>query len=603
MLKPYKIMQRLYILLVWLPFASLLAQEPYTDYIGAGHNKGIIVTSSSDDERESFFQQGSGDKTISGKGLNAKYNEASRFLYQATFGPTEKSAQSAIDLGFEGWIEQQKTIPPSNVLMQADSFAKVLYNFYIAAGEDPDDVSDQPGWQHFRYAWWNSAINGKDQLRQRMAYTLSQIFVISDQTDLGGYARGMASYHDMLAKNAFGNYRDLLLDVTLHPCMGFYLSHLNNPKEIPEENIHPDQNYAREIMQLFSIGLYELNEDGSRKVDANGNNIPTYDNEDIAELAKVFTGLGIGTPLDSMDLYFGRGLYGSDNTKPMKMYEEWHQLGEKKLIQNITIPDGQDGMKDIEDAIDMLFNHPNTPPFICRQLIQRFVTSNPSPEYIARVVSVFKNDGSGERGNLYAVLKAILLDEEARSCNYVQNNASGKMSEPVLRYSNFLRTFPVSGSSKYFFNHAYNFQQATYQHPYSAQSVFNFYPPDYSPNGVINDMGLVAPEFKLLNSLTVLDFANVVFGWTYYEYSMNNWENDYFYSASNASKLFESAHDDNVLVNHIDQLFMHGSMSPEVRNTIKTAIKDIDPTLEGAKNKINMALYLALISPDFIIKK
>jgi uncharacterized protein (DUF1800 family) len=480
---------------------------------------------------------------------------------------------------------------------------RILYDFYIAAGKDPEDVQSEPGWQHFRYGWWNSAIYGKDQLRQRMAYALSQIFVISDETDLGGHARGMAAYHDMLAKHAFGNFRDLLLEVTLNPCMGFYLSHLNNPKEIPEENIHPDQNYAREIMQLFTIGLYELNDDGSRKTDSSGNYIPTYNNTDIAEMAKVFTGLGIGTPIDSMELFFGRGLYGSDITQPMKMYEEWHQTGEKKLINNTLIPDGQDGLKDIEDAIDMLFNHPNTPPFICRQLIQRFVTSNPSQDYIARIVSVFKNDGSGVRGNLFAVVKAVLLDVEARECASLTEDTFGKMSEPVLRYTNFLKALGVVGKSKYFFNHAYNLQNSTFQHPYSAKNVFNFYQPDYSPNGKINDAGLVAPEFKLLNSLTTLYYPNLVYGWTYYEYSINNWEDNYYYSSTNASKFFESAHDDEVLINQIDIVFTHGNMSQETRNLIKEAIKEIVPTLDGAKNKINMALYLTLISPDFIIKK
>jgi uncharacterized protein (DUF1800 family) len=596
-------MRRFYSFLIFLYFTGLHAQQPYNDYIGAGHNKGIIVTTSSDEERADFYQQGSGDKTIAGSGLNGKLNEASRFLSQSSFGYTETEAQRVVALGIDKWIDEQRSLPSSQVLMQADSFVKVLYDFYIAAGEDPEDLATVPGWQHFRYGWWNSAVNGKDQLRQRVAYALSQIFVISDETDLGGQARGMAAYHDMLAKHAFGNFRDLLFEVSLNPCMGFYLSHLNNPREIPEENIHPDQNYAREIMQLFTIGLYELNDDGTRKLDGNGNYIPTYNNEDIAEMAKVFTGLGIGTPLDSMDLFFGRGLYGSDVTQPMKMYEDWHQLGQKKLLGNTVIPAGQDGIKDIEDAIDLLFNHDNTPPFICRQLIQRLVTSNPSPEYIAKVVGKFKNDGNGVRGNLFAVIKAILLDEEARACASITDDKFGKMTEPILRYTSFLKALGVIGKTKYFFNHAYDFQRGTFQHPYSAQSVFNFYPPDFSPTGKINDADLVAPEFKLLNSITALYYPNLVYGWTYYEYSINNWENNYFYSSTNASKFFESAHDDEVLINQIDIIFTHGTMSKETRAIIKEAIKDMVPTLDGARNKINMALYLTLISPDYIIQK
>ncbi len=586
-----------------LGFHAFLFAQPYTDYIGAGHSKGILTSSSSEQERENFYHKASADNTISGSGLIGRLDEASRFLYQATFGYTEKEAKDVIALGIENWIDNQKTIAPSKVAIETDSFYKVIYNYLLAQGEDSMDLSSNPDLRHFRYAWWNAAIHGKDQLRQRMAYALSQIFVLSDNSDLGGQARGLAAYHEILAKHAFGNYRNLLLDVSLNPCMGFYLSHLNNPREIPEENIHPDQNYAREIMQLFSIGLYMLNQDGSRILDSNGKPIPTYNNEDIAEMAKVFTGLGIGTALPEMDLYFGRGIYGSDLTKPMKMYEEWHQEGEKKLINNITIPSGQSGIEDIENAIDMLFNHPNTGPFICKQLIQRMVTSNPSPAYISRVVSAFNNNGSGVRGDLFAVSKAILMDEEARNCAYLSEDKSGKMIEPVLRYSNFLKAVGLTGKSKYFFNHAYDFQNATNQHAYSAPSVFNFYTQDFSTSGPIADNGLVAPEFKLLNTLTAINYPNLAYVWNYYEYSYYNWDGDDFFLHTNASKFFENAHDDEALVNHLDLIFTHGNMSEELRAIIKEAIKDIEPTLDGAKNKINMAIYLTLISPDYLIKK
>ena len=593
----------MYTFIFFLTF-SFAAAQPYTDYIGAGHSKGIVVTSSDEDERTFVYDSATGDKTIDGSGLNGKRAEMSRLLSQAAFGHTIGDIDASVALGMEGWIDDQFEIARAQYLTTTDSFAQVLYDFYIAQGEDPNDVSSNPNNQHFRYSWWNNAVYGKDQLRQRVAYALSQILVISDQTDLGGQARGLASYYDLLSRHAFGNYKDLLLEMTLHPCMGFYLSHLNNPKTIPEYNINPDQNFAREVMQLFTIGLYELNTDGTRKKDGNGNDIATYTNNDIVEMAKVFTGLGFGASLEGMNPpEFGNNIYGADLTQPMRMYEDWHQQGEKKLISGITIPDGQLGLKDIEDAIDMLFNHPNTGPFITRLLIQRLVTSNPSHAYIGRVATVFNDDGNGVRGNLKAVIKAILMDEEARSCESMTEPSFGKMHEPVLRHTQFLKAVGVDSPSKYFFNNGYGFQVNTFQHPLSSPSVFNFYSPDHVPTGELSDANLVAPEFQILNSLTSLNYANLVFIWNYYEYTVDNWEDEYFRSPTNASGFFESAQDDEVLINQIDMLFTNGSMSEETRDIIRESIGWIPPTLNGAREKINMALYLTLISPDYIIKK
>lgn len=598
-------MKSIAILVVTLCFHYILQSQPYSDYIGAGHNKGIVITSSSSQSKPYFHQLASGEQTINGSGLIGKKVEMARFLNQASFGYSEKELERATEIGIEEWINKQESIPQTKLIIMADSFAKVLYKFYIDQGEDPDDLSDNISWQHFRYAWWNTAVNGKDQLRQRMAYALSQILVISDDGEIGSFAESMCTYADILGKHAFGNYRDLLMEVTTSTAMGSYLSHLNNPREIPEENIHPDQNYAREIMQLFTIGLYELNNDGSRKKDNEGKDIPTYDNEDIAELAKVFTGLGISKNLEGMgDPFFGQNLYGADLKFPMTMYEEWHQQGEKKLFKSTVIPAGQSGMKDVEDAVNFLFNHQNTGPFVCRQLIQRMVSSNPSPAYINRVANVFNNDGAGVRGNMFAVAKAILMDEEARNCEYLDAPYTGKMIEPVLRMTNFFKSVGVDMSrSKYFFHHGYDLEVRAFQHPYSSPTVFNFYTPDYRPNGPLNDQNLSAPEFQILNTLSSLDFGNLSFGWTYYEYAQNNWENEYFYNPVNASDYFESAHDDEALMNQIDLLFFQGQMSSFTKDALIEAIKDIPSTLNGAREKINTAMYLALISPDYLIKK
>lgn len=582
----------------------LCFSQPYTDYIGAGHSQGIKVTTSHDDEREDFVPIAHGGNTISGKGLDFEEMEAARFLTQTTFGFTQKDINSVLKLGTEEWLSDQFSKTENNYLQRTDSIARMKYEYYLSQGADSNDVSPFPYWTDWRYAWWDINIRGEDQLRQRVAYALSQILVISDDGDLGGHARALASYYDLLSKHAFGNYKDLLLDVTLHTAMGFYLSHLNNPKEIPEENIHPDQNYAREIMQLFTIGLYELNIDGSRKKDVDGNDIPTYNNNDIAELAKVFTGLSIGAVYPDMgDLYFGRYLYGADLTVPMKMYEEWHQEGRKELINSVIIPAGQTGLEDIEDAIDMLIKHPNTGPFISKQLIQRFTTSNPSPEYIARVATVFNNDGTGVKGNLKAVIKAIIMDEEARNCDQRENPSFGKLSEPTLRYSQFQKGYGMNHPSGYFLNLGNDLENTTFQHPLSAPSVFNFYLPDHKPIGPLNDNDLVAPEFQLVNSLTSLEYANYVFSWTFYEYANDNWEDEYFRSYVNGSKFFESAHDSEVLINELDKYFCNGNMTAFTRETIKEALSVTSPSIHGFTDRVQFALYLTFISPDFLIKK
>lgn len=592
----------LYAFLALLP--SVSKGQPYTDFIGAGHNKNITVSSSDAHLKPYFSKAANAQNTINGQGLEGKRSEASRFLNQASFGATIQDINEVSQNSIEGWINNQLTLAPSKYLTLTDSFANVLYKFYLAQGEDPENISPNPGWQHFRYSWWDNAVHAPDQLRQRMAYALSQILVISDDADIGGHARGLASYYDMLSRHAFGNYRDLLLEMTLHPCMGSYLSHLNNPREIPEENIHPDQNFAREIMQLFTIGLFELNNDGTRRKDSLGNDIPTYNNTQIAELAKVFTGLSIGASLEGMDEpYFGMGLYGSDLTQPMKMYEEWHQEGPKYIVGGNEIPPGQSGMQDIEMAIDILFHHPNTAPFVVRQLIQRLVTSNPSPAYIQRVVEVWRNDGHNVEGNLAAVVRAILLDAEARECDGLTDVNFGKMTEPVLRLTHLYRAIGVDAPSGYFFNHGSDLENYLLQHPLSSPSVFNFYLPDHQPTGPLHDRNLNAPEFQLLNTLTALEYPNMVFGWTYYESAVNNWENEHFYCPTNASAFFESAHSDEDLINQVDMLLTSGTMSAETRKIIREAIEGFIPTLWGAREKINMALYLTFISPDFMIKK
>lgn len=593
-----------YLFITFVFSVEVLAQSPYNDYIGAGHHQGISVKTSSDLVSQDWPLAASGYKTLDGKGLEGRAAEVCRFLDHATFGATLQEIWALQDKNFGIWIDEQMVEQKSDYTATTDSIFRYLYDYYLSQGKDSSELSTMPGWSEFRYAWWRITQEGKDLLRQRMAYALSQVFVISDNSDLSGSGFGLSSYYDLLSKHAFGSYKDLLKSIALHPSMGFYLSHLNNPKAIPEENTHPDQNFAREIMQLFSIGLYQLNMDGTKKIDNLGKDIPTYTNSDIAELAKVFTGLGISSTIDPEDdLYFGRGIYNSDMTKPMKMYPDWHEPGSKRLPNGQIIPAGQDGMKDIDQAIDFLFNHANTGPFICRLLIQRFTSSNPSKQYLERVTNVFNNDGKGVRGNLGAVIKAILMDDEARDCESISDIHGGKLLEPILRYTKFVRAIGVKAANEVAFNNGYRAQSRLFQHPLSAPNVFNFYLPDYKPNGNLTDAGLVAPEFQIFNSLSAIDYPNIVHEWVYWDYVFENWSGPDFNSYPLLTKLMGAANNDETLINEIDLLFTHGEMSEDTRKIILESLKKTSFSARGLVDRISLALYLAFISPDFVIKK
>ena len=288
--------------------------------------------------------------------------EAARFLSRATLGANWEEIHRVAGMGYEAWLDEQFGRPIGTHQPFLDQRAQL--GLEVEA-------------EHRRWSWWEQIMQGPDPLRQRVGLALSEHFVVSDALgQIRDNPQGLANYYDMLLRHAFGNYRDLLFDVSVHPIMGVYLSHLRNEKSSPGR--FPDENYAREIMQLFSIGLFELRPDGSLQLSGAGNPIPTYDNGDITELAKIFTGLSFDGP----DFDFDEGV--ASWTEPMRMYEAYHEPGPKQLLRGKFVPPGQTGMQDIEDAIDSLFEHPNVGPFVARRLIQRLVTSNPSPGYIER---------------------------------------------------------------------------------------------------------------------------------------------------------------------------------------------------------------------------
>jgi len=351
-------------------------------------------------------------------------------------------------------------------------------------------------------AWWHAAIFEKDQLRQRTAFALSELLVISlSDNPLKFQAEGIAHYYDLLVKNSFGDFRTLLSEVSRNPAMGIYLSHQGNQKGDPETGRTPDENFARELMQLFAIGLYELNSDGSYKTNNNLPN-PAYSQEDVNNMARVLTGWTRNLKYTNGNFQRSGGTPGG-YTEPMECVADYHDQNEKKLLGQI-IPAGLSCEEDLEHALDILFNHPNVGPFISRHLITRFVTSNPSPAYIQRVASVFNSDEQGNRGNLEAVIAAILLDPNARSESLAQQPHFGILKSPVIVITQLLRAFdPVQ-------------PQGTYARvwdkimtPLRASSVFNFYPTDHQPTDKnFIDNKLVAPESQIYNDTSLTKHYN-----------------------------------------------------------------------------------------------
>ena len=372
--------------------------------------------------------------------------------------------------------------------------------------------------------------------------------------------------------------------------MGFYLSHVNNSKADPDNNIYPDENFARENMQLFSIGLYEMNPDGSYQYDTNGDPIPAYTDDDIREFAKVFTGLSWGGE------YARFGRKWANYIVPMEMFDEYHEPGAKKLLNGFEIPAGQTGMEDIEDAIDNIFNHTNVGPFIGRQLIQRLVTSNPSPHYVGRVAEAFADNGLGVRGDMRAVIRAVLLDPEATSDpgTYAQ---FGKLREPILRIVSIGRQFHIQSTSEYFFHGGYWVQNQLRQHPLASPSVFNFFLPSHMPNGEIAEANLVAPEFQITTNPAVIGVSNLAQHLIWAD-DIGGVQSPPFGEMSvNLHEYSVLAPDVQGLIDRLDMVLTYGTLSEATRDAIGATLVTIADPMERAK----WAIYLFLISPDFAV--
>jgi len=478
----------------------------------------------------------------------------------------------------ETWIDNQMTTPSSLQLPHMLSLPPPQF-----MGQLHTDRVD---------IWFRNALWGGDQLRQRVAFALSEIMVVSQLGALQQRPFAVADYYDMLVQNAFGNYRDLIEQVTLHPAMGVYLSMLGNEKPNPTLNIRPDENYARELMQLFSIGLVELNTDGTIRLGANSQPIPTYDQEIIEGFAHVFTGwTWRGSPS------FGSGRVPvSSQYFPMEHWAEFHDTGEKILLGGTVLSAGQTGEQDLSDALDNIFNHDNVGPFIAIRLIQRLTTSNPSPAYVRRVAEVFNNNGAGVRGDLGAVVKAILLDPDASPAMAME--IDGKVKEPLLRLTQLFKAYDASSASgRYPLVGSYIlFGQGPLQSP----SVFNFFSPYYAPPGEIRNSSLVAPELEIATEYLSTQYTNYMF---FQSFGLNHTnqdlgEDDVFI---NFQEEMDVADDIDALVDMVAGKLLGGEISDTLRTEITGMLERIpetDTAIRAAET-----IYFVTTSPEYAYQR
>jgi uncharacterized protein (DUF1800 family) len=544
--------------------------------------------------------------------LQVSPTDAARFLQQATFGATDGDMHNLELIGYQTWLTQQFAAQQTTMEPGVEQ-ALIINNPPCAAADVTCNaalfVQNNQSEEYVENAFWQNSLSANDEMRQRVQYALSQIFVISGTNpQVQNMPRGEANYYDMLGADAFGNFRQLLQDVTLNPMMGQFLSMLQNDKG--NATTDPDENYAREVMQLFTIGLYQLNNDGSQKLDGSGNPIPTYSNTDVQGLAAVFTGFSWQIPGDTTEagwsnccLYVGQGI--GEDLLPMTAYPDHHSTVEKDFLGvTIAASTNPDPNGDLKIALDTLFNHPNLPPFFCRQLIEHLVTSNPSPAYVNRVATVFEDDGTGTRGNLKAVITAILTDTEARDAASATSNPQyGKVRESLLRYTEWARAFSAqSRNGGYWLGSTEDMIYGLGEMPFRSPTVFNWFAPNYvPPNTSIEAAGLDGPEFQMTNVSSVVGYLN------YIQDAIGS-------GAQNGPDVFSSygpelglANSPTDLVDRVNLILMAGQMNSTLEGEIVSAVSAIDVPTSGDQNAINAALaarvqtaaYLTLASPDF----
>jgi Protein of unknown function (DUF1800) len=598
-------------------------------------------------------------------------SDAARFLAQATFGPTEVDIQALRASGYQAWLTKQFAAPPTYELDYLNWVKNTLH--------------ENVGQNNRQEAWLLGAIGGtdpqnnalvhSDQLRQRVAFALSEILVVSDQNPtLDGFPMGMAYYYDILIRDAFGNFRNLLQDVTLSPAMGVYLNMMGNRRADLSQNQHPDENYGREINQLFGVGLVMLNNNGT--VQNPSNPVSTYTQSTITNFAHVFTGwnwadcdangndnfLGCSadydtganflTPMIAHDQvnhpHSGDPSYHDNGTDPVNDIVDKQLLSYPGAENGGLLAHGGTASTDLQFAISNIFNHPNVAPFISKQLIQRLVTSNPTPEYVGRIATIFNNDGTGSRGNLKAVVQTILLDPEARLGHWQNPDGFGKLREPAVTMVHLWRSMSVqhhcgldidqTNDDHSVTHYRYKNQPYRYagystgwnlggtqyggvaQAPLDAFTVFNFFKPSFIPAGEMTTKNLLGPEFQLQTD-TIIAHNNNTFAqytiWGNYDYSdvcdANDAYGDVMINHAKDAALAGSgkggtADPSDRLVEAYNKRFMSGQMSPYMRQSLVSYLNTINSTwgpstADWRLQRINRALYLVLSSPEYMIQK
>ena len=587
--------------------------------------------------------------------------QAFRILEQATFGPTDEDLKAVQTLGTAKWIEQQLN-SSSAYDSSSDSHQSHLQRYKaIAKMAEPSNYSSESDFNknfHGRTsdyqtaAWFDNVLHGKDQLRQRVAFALSELIVISGSKQRTRF-RGdsLASYYDILAKHAFGNFRNLMGEISRSPGMGIFLSHQGNKKFNSSSNTHPDENFARELMQLFSIGLWKMNQDGSMVKDSSGDPIASYTQDDVEELAKVMTGYDI-----KGNSKFGKTNRGNGEewASPMEFNSSHHEYASKTFLGSNIGAEGSSNSDpaDLDQALNIIFQHQNVGPHVGRHLITRLITSNPSSAYISRVAEKFNNDGNGNRGNLKEVVRTVLLDPEAREEEYSNVGNFGKPKEPLLALTQFLRAFdvkPLDGwksRTNATMNGVYQFfylENIIGQSPLRSETVFNFFSSDFIPadsHFISNSM--VAPEFQIQSDTVLIKFHNLI------RSSLNTNEKNailennaslkefasarsytkqnYYINVDIELQIFENALDGDTngdfinindsekkkaaiqtLLKHLDEKLMGGEMPSDYYTALTTHLMNMNwgkkYNAKEARNVISDAIRFMVISSSFMIQK
>lgn len=532
--------------------------------------------------------------------------EAARFGLRAGLSVSTGDVLEMRSEGYEPWLEREMSQPITRTAAQFLSslgFEAVDDNQYFFRS-DPAD-----------YMIWNQLMDGGYSVRKRAALALSEFFVVSVNNITIWPSSSIGAYWDLLIEHAFGNFRDLLEAITLNAAMGVFLNTLGNQRADPNTGRVPDENYAREVMQLFSIGLFELNIDGTERTNGNGEPIETYDNDDVTGIAKVFTGynynysggIGFSSPPSNPNLNIPDAALLRN---PMTANSIFHlpnrgnrHSNEEKSFLGTTIPAGTGAQESLRIAMDTLFNHPNVGPFFGKQMIQRLVTSNPSPAYVRRVAETFNDNGSGERGDLRAVFKAVLLDDEALSAASLTDPGFGKLREPMLRFAQWARTFGAESDSGFWLMQNLSERSNRLgQSPLRSPSVFNFFRPGYTPaNSQAAQAGLLAPEFQLVNETTAASYVNFM------ERSIDGRGGWMFDVKATYIEEIAIAHETDQLLDRIDLLLTANQLSDSTKNTIRDVLNS-DPIQETSSrnaklNRIYRAVMLVMASNDYLIQK